>query len=201
MRNYEVQSITQPSIKDAFVTRSRQQAFDIFLGKLLKYLTLIIAIEILCYVITGKFINFIIALPSVLLALFDYAKALVYFTTEDRDYLFNQQSIIEVESNNALAIEDKPKGNTIIPQASGKSIYVLSTSLSESQKKAIADTMLNTGTLTVNYLESLGLSRQSSEGLRAELAQLDILEFDNKGRVSLTNKGEKICKRITKEKD
>ena len=59
--------------------------------------------------------------------------------------------------------------------------------------------MLNTGTLTVNYLESLGLSRQSAEGLRAELAGLDILEFDNKGRVSLTDKGEKICKRITKD--
>ena len=199
MRNYEVQALTQPTIKDAFVTRSRQQAFDILKSKLLKYAIYAFTIELAMWYIFGVLLLPTLEFVAIAIALYDYAKALCQFTTEDRDYLFNQQSIVEVESNNALAIEDKPKGNTIIPQATGKSIYVLSIPLSESQKKAIANTMLNTGTLTVNYLESLGLSRQSAEGLRAELAGLDILEFDNKGRVSLTDKGEKICKRITKD--
>ena len=199
MRNYEVQSIAQPSIKDAFVARSRQQAFDIFKSKLLKYAIYAFTIELLMWRVFGVLLLPTVEFVAIAIALYDYAKALCQFTTEDREYLFNQQSIIEVEPNNALTIEDKPKGNTIIPQTTGTSSYILATPLSESQKKAIANTMLNTETLTVNYLESIGLSRQSAEGLRAELAQLDILEFDNKGRVSLTDKGEKICKRMAKD--
>lgn len=199
MRNYEAQSILQPTIKDAFVTRSRQQAFDIFKSKLLKYAIYAFTIELLMWRIFGVLLLPTLEFVAIAIALYDYARALCQFTVEDREYLFNQQSTIEIESNNVLAVDDKPKGNTIIPQATGKSIYVLSTPLTESQKKAIANTMLNTGTLTVNYLESLGLSRQSAEGLRAELAQLNLLEFDNKGRVTLTDKGEKICKRIIKD--
>ena len=200
MRNYEVQSIIQPSIKDAFVTRSRQQALDIFKSKLLKYAIYAFTIELVMWRVFGVLLLPTIEFVAIAIALYDYARALCQFTVEDRDYLFGQQSIVEVESKNALTIEEKPaRGDTLIPQDRGSGVYFLTIPLSESQKKAIANTMLNTETLTVNYLESIGLSRQNAEGLRAELAGLDILEFDNKGRVSLTDKGEKICKRIIKD--
>lgn len=196
MKNYEVQSIVQPSIKDALVLRSRQQAFDVFVGKLLKYLIPVIAIETLCYVITGRFINFVIALPSVLLALFEYAKALVYFTNEDRDYLYSNPVAIESSANNEPIETDNNQNVTIIPQATGKGIYYLHVALSNSQLRSIANAILDTETLTVNFLESLKISRPNSEKIRAELAQMGILQFDDKGRVKVTNSGIKICKRI-----
>lgn len=199
MKNYEVQSITQPSIKDAFVARSRQQAFDIFKSKLLKYLIPIIAIELLFYALTGRFVNFVIAIPPLLLALYDYAKALVYFTNEDRDYIYSNPVAIESIEDDIRAESTDNGSITIIPQATGKGIYYLHVALSNSQLRSIANAILDTETLTVNFLESLKISRPNSEKIRAELAQLGVLQFDDKGRVRVTDNGIKICKRILKD--
>src|SRR5690606_14144589 len=125
-----------------------------------------------------KFINFIIVFPSILLALFEYAKALVYFTTEDRDYLYSNSIAVESTHNDAIETPNDNQSITVIPQATGKGIYYLHVALSNSQLRSIANTMLNTETLTVNYLESLTISRQNAEKIRVELAQMGILQFD-----------------------
>lgn len=200
MRNYGLEVAIPQSVKDEFVYRSRQQAINHLLGWGIGLLSVAIAIDVLIYLTSGLIAFPLLEIPALLFALYKFSKALVDYTNEDRDILNNRYVIFEDEpiESNTHQIETTNELNTIIPQPNGKGHFILHIGLSSTQLKSIANTMLNTGTLTVNYIESLGISRQNAEKLRSELAEYHLLSFDDKGRVKLTQDGIKSCKQIIK---
>ena len=82
-------------------------------------------------------------------------------------------------------------GKTFLDRPGG-SFYVIDVGLTNSQLDQIANALLDTKTLTINYLESLGLARQDAEKLRIELSAKELVEFDKKNRVHLTDLGKRI---------
>lgn len=200
MRNYGMElSIPQP-VRDEFVYRSRQQAFNQLLGWGIGLLSVAITVDIAIYLITGMIAFPLLEIPSISIALYKFSRALVLYTNEDREILnsryFDYTESEPIPESNVEDTNNEP--TTIIPHSNGKGHFNLHIGLTTTQLKSIANTMLNTGTLTVNYIESLGVSRQNAEKLRIELAEYRLLSFDDKGRVKLTQDGIKVCKQIIK---
>lgn len=186
--------------RDRFVKRSRDHAINVFIAQFFIVFTLFASSQLLLFFLTGIIvIHYWLPLP-VIYALLKYAKALLEFTNEDRDILCSQYFNNDQQqspTNEMSEQETENDGITVIPNKWNGHFY-LHIGLSESQKKTIAETMLKTKTLTVNYIESLGVSRQNAERLRVEFAEFGILEFDKRGRTKLTKDGEIICKKILK---
>ncbi|MFA5166582.1 MAG: hypothetical protein WC449_04815 [Candidatus Paceibacterota bacterium] len=200
MRNYGLEVAIPQAVKDEFVYRSRQQAFNHLLGWGIGLLSIAITVDIAIYLIMDMIAFPLLEIPAIVFALYKFSKALVQYTNEDRDILngryFSYDSIIEEVDSKEPETTDEI--TTIIPQANGKAHFNLHIGMTATQLKSIANTMLSTGTLTVNYIESLGISRQNAEKLRSELATYRLLSFDDKGRVKLTQDGIKVCKQIIK---
>ena len=194
-------SIIPQTTKDEFVIRTRQQALNIGFARWL--IAMLIAGSLFAVGFAVKpdiAIKCIVPLLALTLAyaINKYSEALEYFTDRDREMLESQY----IKSDTQLIIpKEETQTNediTVIPQAKGNGHYNLHIGLTETQLQHIAQTLLDTKTLTVNYIESLGLSRANAERLRAELSQFDIVYFDDKNRVHLTDDGKRICKRILK---
>lgn len=198
MRNYGMEIAIPQTYKDEFVYRSRQQALNKLLGWGSGLLSVAITIDLVIYFITGMIAFPIFEFIAIAFAIVKFATALVKYTNEDRDILNSRlfdfsEETEEPESNQEEVNSDAV---TVIPQETGKGNYILHIGLSNSQLTNVAKAMLNTNTLTVNYLESLGISRQNAEKLREELAEKKLLTFDNKGRVTLTDNGKRVAKKI-----
>lgn len=203
MRKYKHTSIIpQQPINERLVDRSRQHAVNIFIARLLIALLLAGALGAIVFTINVAIASKVV-IPLLAMAIAysidSYSKALEKFTIEEREILWEQN----FKSTPELAIPKSETAashdTTIIPQAKGNGHYNLHVGLTPTQLQHIAQTMLDTKTLTVNYIESLGLSRANAERMRAELAEFGILNFNDKGRVQLTDNGRKICKRITRQ--
>lgn len=196
MRNYKnanaVPLIDTPR-DDIYVGVTRKHAANMALASLLHCFAFIAMCSILYLAIRNWFVLFALSFPF---TMYMYAEYLIRFTNEARDILFEQYThkpeIIMQQTEQG----EVDKSYTVIPSPNGKDRIILHIGLTVSQLEQIRDTVLKTKTLTVNYLESLGLSRQSAERLRVELTQNGLLDMDNKGRVHLTKNGRRSFERI-----
>jgi hypothetical protein len=200
MRNYGLELAIPQTVKDEFVYRSRQHAFNKLLGWGIGLLSVAITVDLIIYYTTGMIAFPILEFIAIAVSLVMFARALVNYTNEDRDIL-NSRYWYETEEapiSESNQTDTNTSQDTIIPQSRGNGHFILHIGLSVTQLNSIANAMLNTGTLTVNYIESLGISRQNAEKLREELSEYKLLSFDDKGRVRLTQDGERVCNRIIK---
>ena len=180
---------------DIYVQVTRKHAHNIFIATLYYALALLGTIAILALALNSKWYLLLLVLP---LAFYREARSLEEFTKEARDILWytnmrndnNEGAIISEEK------EHRVTGNTVLTGANGKTKHVIHVDLTQGQLQQIAQAALSTESLTVNFLESIGLSRQDAELLRVELTQYGILNMDKKGRTKLTRDGEKVFKRI-----
>lgn len=180
---------------DIYVQVTRKHAYNMFKATLLYYLALLSIIASLLLAL--YYSKWLLLLLPVSIAFYREAQSLEEFTKEARDILWYQYT----NNNNEDVIiseekEHRVTGNTVIAGANGKTKHILHVDLTQGQLQQIAKAALSTESLTVNFLESIGLSRQDAELLRVELTQYGILNMDKKGRTKLTRDGEKVFKRI-----
>ena len=199
MKKYNQESIVIPQrTKDVFVSRSRQQSNDVFVATLAIAVPVGIALDFIAYQAFGKFI-IVFTLIAFLYSVFEWARTRVAFTIEDRSILnskYFQDDNVITETKNDDSIDTKD--NTLLPMAKRKGNHVLHIGLTVSQIEHIAKCAINKGNLTINYLESLGLSRQQAELLRMELAQYNIVQFDKNEKAIVTDYGRKVFEKALK---
>lgn len=178
---------------DIYVGVTNKHATNMATASLLYCGAFVVVCGILYLVLYSSYALFLLPLPF---AMYIKAKYLVEFTNEARDILFeqytNQQEIVTQQIKDVQI----DKSYTVISAPNGKDKIVLHLALTQSQLEQIKNTALQTKTLTVNYLESLGLSRPNAEKLRVELVQHNLLTMDDNGRVQLTKSGRRALSRI-----
>lgn len=190
MRNYESIAIAQDGVK----AQTNKQASNIFLGYLLMFMSIAVIFDVCAYLVSGVILFPILEGAAILFSAFKFGESLINFTYQDREnitYIEDQEDDIIIEEST-----QSTRGKTFLERPGG-SFYVIDVSLTNSQLDQIANALLDTNTLPINYLESLGLARQDAEKLRIELASKDLIEFDKKNRVHLTDSGKRIFYHIS----
>lgn len=188
--------ITQQSlqpIKQELTYRSRQQAFSLLIGYTITYLIPAIVFDVLVYYISGYILFPFTEFSAVSIALFRYAQHLIFFTLEDRESMRNIPII-------QTPLDNEQSENTdycMIPNPNGNGCFIPETPINKSQLRDITETSLKTKSLTVNYLESIGISRPNAERLRAELVSRGLFTVESNQRLRLTKDGEKSFKQVS----
>jgi len=118
-----------------------------------------------------------------------FSFALSEFTSEARNLLLKEydleQQIIEREIVKEQGDSEYQK--TFLPEGKHSQIGI-DVYLTDYQLQKVAQAAHASGNLTVNYLDSIGLSRARSEKLRQELARIGYAKFE-KGQLIFTKKG------------
>lgn len=143
--------------------------------------------------------DYLIALPISLTAgIVSFALALNDFTKDARAMLWTQyeqqkeiiaQQIIKEQGDNEYQ-------KTFLPAKRGNDKVGIDVYLSESQLAKIAQAALNSGKLTINYLDSIGISRPRAEKLRQELAKIGYAKFNQHSELIFTKDGLQCFKRL-----
>ena len=194
MRNYET-VVTQEIDKRSIRQQTNNHAKNIFVGYLLMFMPIAVIFDASAYIISGVILFPILEGAAILFAAFKFGESLINFTYQDRETI----AYIDEDQEDDYIIEETPQsvmGKTFLERPGG-SFYVIDVGLTNSQLDQIANALLDTNTLTINYLESLGLARQDAEKLRIELSAKELVEFDKKNRVHLTDSGKRIFYHIS----
>lgn len=200
-RDYTNETIafSQPTTsKSEFASRSERQAFDIGLARLIIAIIVIGIIQFAFWLaFTIIILHFLLPI-AIAYGLLEYSNALKEFTYEDREWICSQYYVNE--ESPLLPTDQAPATHNItpIPQPKGNGYYNLHIGLTEIQLRHVAKTLLDTKTLTINYLESIGISRANAEKLRIELTEHGLLTYSSTGRVTLTKGGARVCGKILK---
>lgn len=187
MRNYETVSIAR-NIKRQ---QTNRHAANIFCGYLLMFMSFAITIDVAVYVVGDVILFPILESLAIVFSAFKYGESLINFTMQDR---YSSEYIENDEQYDGKLSEDQQLQNqeTLIRKPNSNSFYRLQIPLSTTQLDKVIEALLKTNSLTINYIESLGLARQEAERLRVELSTIGLVKFDRKNRVRLTDLGKEV---------
>jgi hypothetical protein len=132
---------------------------------------------------------------SIVVGMIAYGKSLSAFTDEARDIIWRREMETGVDLDGD-GLVGKPEASPLdrpktIMRGADKNHhwFIEGMNLSESQIKKICETAANTKTLTINYLEKIGLSRQEAEMFRVTLVNNNFATFDANQRIVFTDRG------------
>lgn len=198
MRKYESDhSLVSATPRDD-TYNTRQHAFNIGLAY-----TSVCSIVALCAVIGFK-IEAVWLLRGILFSMvigvFAFAKALIDFTKEARDIQWetSMPQREELPVVKSVASTDSYERASFPSPRHRNGLLFTSVALSDKQRDDIASSALQHGKLTVNYLTSLGLTREDAERLREELAAHSLVSFNERNEAVLTDEGRKSFEALLK---
>lgn len=120
-----------------------------------------------------------------------FSHALWKFTNDAREMLWTQyerqqdvimQQIVKERGDNEYQ-------KTFLPNPRGNGKQAIAVYLNSEQLNSIAYAAQNSGKLTVNFLDSIGVSRPRAEKLRQELARIGYAKFNNHSELIFTKTG------------
>jgi len=128
-----------------------------------------------------------------------YAYCLMDFTNEARDLLCTQaQQVQEIVTKEVIKEQgDKEYQKTLLPTPDGKHFVGIDVYLTETQITQVANAAVS-GKITVNYLDSIGVSRPRAEKLRNELARIGYATFNRNSQLVITKSGLQSFKSLLK---
>lgn len=151
------------------------------------------------FLVSRQYIQWYEVIYSSLAALsvgaFVYGRSLSGFTDDAREIIWRREmgEGIDLDGDGIIGepVEELGERRRTILRGVDKNHhwFVDGMNLSETQIKKIAETALNTKTLTVNYLEKVGLTRQEAEMLRITLVNSGFAVLDDSKRVVFNERG------------
>lgn len=198
------QEVASPNfIKDELVSRSRHHAFNRGISA---FVTALVGAVVINYAALRLFDKLFLgeSLICVLcFSLYMYGNALNVYTEQDRDIILSKYLPPEpmpiIEQAPVQSLQELFE-KTELPHPSHKNGRLfLSMGLTQVQLERIAKAGLEKNSLPINLLESYGLSRQTAERLRMELAAMDLGYFTDKDRFMLTADGQKVFAKIIRK--
>jgi len=197
------QNVAAPNfVKDEFVTRSRHHAFNRGVSAFFVVVVAAIVINYGAWRLFEK--QFVVESLVVIVCwtLFMYGDALKVYTEQDRDiilskYIKEEPALIE-EPTKVEPFSLTERTELPHPSHNNGRLFV-GVGLTNVQKEQIARIGLEKGSLPINTIEAVGLSRQKAELLRSELASLGLGYFTDKDRFELTTDGEKVFAKIVRK--
>jgi len=121
-----------------------------------------------------------------------YGRFLSLYTDECREIMWENEvrTGVDLDGDGKIGNPETQSLKTII-NGIGKNERLMfdGFSLSPSQIKAIASTAIKTKTLTVNWLESIGLTRTQAESFRIQCVHKNLAEMDDSGRIKINENG------------
>jgi len=197
---YKKDVATPSFVRDEMITRSRNHAFNRGLSALMIGVVVLIVSNYIAWRLFHKGVLAESLILTVSFVLWQYGHALREYTEQDRDIILSRYFPPELEPQVTKKEEDVSVPlveRTEFPHPENKNgRLILAVSLSQEQKEKIARAGLEKNSLPINLLESFGLSRQTAERLRTEMATMDLGYFTDRDRFILTKNGQKVFAKI-----
>lgn len=141
-------------------------------------------------------------LLSLVIGVIAFAKALIDFTQEARDIQWQTHiPPIQMQAQQPMLIQedtlDRKRASFPHP-AHRNGMLFTDIELTDEQRNSIAQSVLQHGKLTINYLIGIGLRREDAELLREELVSHNLLMFNERNEAVLTEDGERSFAQLTR---
>lgn len=121
-----------------------------------------------------------------------YGKFLSLYTDECREIMWENEvrTGVDLDGDGKIGNPEVREMKTIIVgKQKNERLIFSSLSLTPSQIKNIASTAIKTKTLTVNWLESIGLTRTQAESFRVQCVDKNLADMDDSGRIKINENG------------